>query len=209
MSPELDEKLVKKYPKIFADRYGDMRTTCMCWGFECGDGWYWLIDSLCHNLQWNTDKNNQNYILKNRILRFTLPTLIYLSKKIPGKYNLKRKTQINPLVMLRSFLTENLIKYKISRKHIWVESDRYPQITAVQVKEKFGGLRFYVNGASNAQYGVISFTESLSYKVCENCGSTKNIGSTKGWYRTLCEECHDPKSNWKLRIEEDETDNKI
>jgi hypothetical protein len=30
----------------------------MCWGIECGDGWYWLIDELCAALQYETDKFN-------------------------------------------------------------------------------------------------------------------------------------------------------
>lgn len=58
MSPELDEKLVKKYPKIFADRYADMQTTAMCWGFECGDGWYNIIDRMCRLIQGHIDWRN-------------------------------------------------------------------------------------------------------------------------------------------------------
>lgn len=57
MRHELDEKLCKDYPKIFANRNGDMTTTAMCWGFECGDGWYPLIDMLCREIQWHLDKN--------------------------------------------------------------------------------------------------------------------------------------------------------
>jgi len=55
MRPELDEKLCKDYPKIFANRYGDMRTTAMCWGFDCGDGWYDIINALCANIQEHID----------------------------------------------------------------------------------------------------------------------------------------------------------
>ena len=28
-----------------------MRETAMCWGFECGDGWYNILDMLCGNIQ--------------------------------------------------------------------------------------------------------------------------------------------------------------
>lgn len=51
MNSKLDEKLCKTYPKIFADRYKDKTETCMCWGFECGDGWYDLINETCKKLQ--------------------------------------------------------------------------------------------------------------------------------------------------------------
>ena len=47
MTPKLDEKLCEKYPKIFIDRNKPMDQTAMCWGMQCGDGWYWLIDKLC------------------------------------------------------------------------------------------------------------------------------------------------------------------
>ena len=39
-----------------------------------------------------------------------------------------------------------------------------------QVKEKFGGLRFYINGASEEIYKRIQTAEDLSYKTCETCG---------------------------------------
>lgn len=71
MSPELDKKLCEKYPKIFSLRYGDMKDTAMCWGFEHDDGWYNIIDRLCANIQhhidwshkshaWNLDWNEKN-----------------------------------------------------------------------------------------------------------------------------------------------------
>jgi len=57
MRQELDEKLCKDYPKIFANRHGDMKTTAMCWGFDCDDGWYPLINLLCREIQWHIDHN--------------------------------------------------------------------------------------------------------------------------------------------------------
>ncbi|MBU0846943.1 hypothetical protein KKH23_07095 [Patescibacteria group bacterium] len=57
MKKELDDLLVKKYPKIFRDRYADMRTTAMCWGFEFSEGWMWLMDSLCNCIQSYIDNN--------------------------------------------------------------------------------------------------------------------------------------------------------
>lgn len=200
MSPELDKKLVEKYPKIFANRFGNMKDTCMCWGFSCNDGWYWLIDSLCSNLQWNTDHNNKSYVIKNTTLRKLIPQLEWLIRKLPGKYNINWKKQKNPIVILRGFLLSKLYDWRKSLDFIYIESGRYPQIVASQVKEKFGGLRFYVEGASAEQYAIINWAESLSYHICEICGSTKNIGRTSGWITTLCEECalKGNITNWKI-----------
>lgn len=51
MDLELQNELYKKYPKIFRQKDDDMTSTCMCWGFECGNGWYNIIDTLCLHIQ--------------------------------------------------------------------------------------------------------------------------------------------------------------
>jgi hypothetical protein len=67
MKPELDKKLCEKYPKIFAQRGLPMTETCMCWGFDCGDGWYWLIDNLCHAIQSYVDSRNEMIRIRTEI----------------------------------------------------------------------------------------------------------------------------------------------
>ena len=39
MRPELEQKLIDKYPKLFSNK--------QFWGFECGDGWFDILDHLC------------------------------------------------------------------------------------------------------------------------------------------------------------------
>jgi len=51
MSPELDNKLCKEFPLLYADRRASMQETCMCWGFDVGDGWYKLIYELSSKLE--------------------------------------------------------------------------------------------------------------------------------------------------------------
>lgn len=62
------------------------------------------------------------------------------------------------------------------------------QTRAVQVKEKFGGLRFYIGSGSPEIYGMIRMAEAMSFRTCEDCG---NPGQTRpgGWIRTLCDLC--------------------
>ena len=48
MSPELEQQLFDKYPKIFGDRTKPMTQTCMCWGLEIPDSWSFIIDALCN-----------------------------------------------------------------------------------------------------------------------------------------------------------------
>lgn len=51
MSPDLDKKLCEDFPNLYRDRNASMRVTCMCWGFECGDGWEPLIRRLSEKLE--------------------------------------------------------------------------------------------------------------------------------------------------------------
>lgn len=74
------------------------------------------------------------------------------------------------------------------------DKNNYPQVECLQMKEKFGGLRFYTNGTNDKQEGVISFAESLSNEMCMVCGSIKNIKSTNGWISRYCEE-HFPETS--------------
>jgi hypothetical protein len=47
MKTELENKLFDTYPEIFKDKDLPMAQTCMCWGIECNDGWFELLDDLC------------------------------------------------------------------------------------------------------------------------------------------------------------------
>jgi len=61
---------------------------------------------------------------------------------------------------------------------------------AVQVKEKFGGLRFYVYGSSDEVQQLINKAEDDSFSVCKKCGSKDGVDVRgKGWIKTLCAEC--------------------
>jgi hypothetical protein len=58
----------------------------------------------------------------------------------------------------------------------------------LQVKEKYGGLRFYVDGVTDAMYELIEQAERLSYHTCEACGKSGKTRGT-GWIVTLCDKC--------------------
>ena len=64
------------------------------------------------------------------------------------------------------------------------------KVEATQVKEKFGGLRFYTDGGDDYVQGLIDFACHLSDQTCEECGSNKDIKKTDGWIRTLCGKCY-------------------
>lgn len=67
MRKELDDLLCQKYPKIFAERSLDATKSCMAWGFSCKDGWFDLIDTLCTNLQFWTDRNGAPQVVAKQV----------------------------------------------------------------------------------------------------------------------------------------------
>jgi hypothetical protein len=63
------------------------------------------------------------------------------------------------------------------------------QVTCVQMKEKFGGLRFYTNGHDDQVDGMITMAEYLCDNTCQDCGSEQDLGMTSGWVSVLCRNC--------------------
>jgi hypothetical protein len=57
------------------------------------------------------------------------------------------------------------------------------------MKEKFGGLRFYENGADNKVDGMIHYAEYLAENTCQDCGSREDLGRTSGWISIICRTC--------------------
>jgi len=157
MRRELDSQLCEKYPLIFKDRNADMRTTAMCWGLECGDGWYNIIDTLCGLLTNDYRGAKSRY---EHLVEVGVGNVLYGTKTVT-----------------QEAITE-------AQQKLIFETAKVP--VAVQVKEKFGGLRFYVQAATDKHYDYISFAESMSYRTCEMCGAPGKT-YTDGWHTTLCD----------------------
>lgn len=179
MTPELDEGLVAKYPKIFKNRYADMSVTCMVWGFSHGDGWYNIIDMMCDNIQKHIDYTRRERALALRYNRALMRST---------------KDNVEPLInYFRRGREQNAWHVEMAHKvfediepQCKIVPPACPQVVAVQVKEKFGTLRFYYDGGDDFVKGVTYFAESMSSVTCEECGAPGETGGT-GWIRTLCE----------------------
>ena len=75
-------------------------------------------------------------------------------------------------------------------KNYNVNKPKEEQIEIHQIKEKFGGLRFYCNFYTDELKEMIRNAEQESFRVCEFCGTKENVGHTiSGWYTTCCENC--------------------
>lgn len=64
------------------------------------------------------------------------------------------------------------------------------QVTAAQIKEKYGTLRFYFSGGDNYIGGMVSLAESMSGSICEVCGQPGKLYN-KGWVTVRCDVCRE------------------
>jgi hypothetical protein len=117
--------LIGRYPALYRGHEWPITENLMPFGFECGDGWFKLIDQLSADIT-------------------------------------------------------------LMDKECGVDT------IAIQVKEKYGGLRFYVMAGSDSVYERIDEAEELSLKTCERCGEPGTLRGT-GWVYTMCERCWDKK----------------
>lgn len=97
------------------------------------------------------------------------------------------------------------------------DKNKYPQVIADQVKEKFGELRFYYHTSyddkdaeseKNNTYfncgvidGMIDFASKMSRMICECCGKSKEPEIkmlNSGWYKSFCNKCHDKRNKREI-----------
>jgi hypothetical protein len=74
-----------------------------------------------------------------------------------------------------------------------------PYFEVLQVKEKWGSLRFYITGAPMEVHDMIHEAEHQSFYICEICGKRAEKSFSKDyksfyrdelpWVQTLCDDC--------------------
>jgi len=161
MKQEYDDWLCKEFPKLYKDRYASMQTTCMCWGFAIGDGWFPLIKGLSYAIQ-----NHIDYREKEIVEAKEWNAMVARGEK-PAWW----RDVADPK------------KKKIPKA--------VRQVVVSQVKEKFGTLRFYVGGGDEITDAYITLAETISAFTSEDCGAPAESQCGMGWIRVLCPQCHD------------------
>lgn len=171
MREELDAKLVEKYPTIFKNRFASMQETAMCWGFECGDGWYHIINSLCANIQHHIDWKRKQRVYDLKRARAAKKGRDALIKFLAGDGTVNNWIEERADEILAGY--DRITPYT-------------NKVVAQQVKEKFGGLRFYYQGGDDEVSGMVRMAESWAAQTCEQCGDRGTMRHG-GWVRTLCD----------------------
>ena len=168
----------------------------MCWGVDCGDGWFKIIDNLCAAIQERVD--DPPWVQEDSAVVVALKTLY--TKIIWNR-------GIYPVGTF--LLTRNNNKFSGWRWNTWnwisrncqlltryeePLEDPLRQVIAIQVKEKYGGLRFYYRCSRDPYIdGLVRMAERVAYYTCETCGATDDTVSRngRGWIATLCKNCRE------------------
>jgi hypothetical protein len=191
MKQELDKLLCEKYPKMMVNRNKSMMETCMCWGFECGDGWFNILDQLMSSIQHHID-------WKEKQRKWAIDYNEMATQAKAGNFELFEETM----------KAQPNDEYKEKRLGEIVAGDfravpeSIPQVTLDQVKEKFGTLRFYYSGGDDVIDGMVRMAESMTEVTCEGCG---NIGERRGggWIHTYCTPCEEARELTRQKANEE------
>lgn len=215
MKKELDDMLVKRFPVLYQDRRSPMTQTCMCWGFDCGDGWFeiiWQLSLAIENELEYSRLQERWFLFKKQFACRWNKVIYYLSPVRRDEYkSMGAGTNGDPFrqmrvkeaeptwdeAIVRFFFGEmqKIGKYEMKRlglkKLIW---HPYTGLAVNQVKEKYGTLRVYCPG-NDIIFKYVLLAERLSAVTCEICGKPGKTAATHGWYSTLCTECRGRKEN--------------
>ena len=154
----------------------------MCWGFECGDGWYNILNALMGNIQDHIDWKE-----KQRKQAIDYNEMVAQAKA--GNFDLFEEANKS--------LTDEEYKNELLAGIIAGDfrkvPESIPQVKLDQVKEKFGTLRFYYTGGDDYVRGLVSMAESMSAITCETCGNPGEQ-TRGGWIKTICQSCEDKRA---------------
>lgn len=165
MDEKLEIQLVKDYPSIYRDYYGDMSYTCMCWGFACGNGWFHIINNLSEQIT-KVEKKYKIEVIADQVKEKFGGLIFYY-------HIINNDKPWEP----SDFWFRNLMFNKKLIKQYWAINN-IRKIFWKTTEEKISHL--------------VDKAETLSYKTCEVCSKPGTLES-KGWASTLCDDCRNKK----------------
>lgn len=198
MSEELnfEQRLMDKYPDLFHKKE-DGSLNCPC-GVWVPQGWEKIMDNLCCAID--------NYTKCTYHLDGEITNKIYYFWRGIGKLLdwghkrfLKLFPKLNKSEYNRPFYSFVEKFRQRSYKCIKYNKVYPPAVKIDQIKEKFGGLRFYYFGGDKEVAGMVRFAEYLADQTCEVSGEPGELCVRGSWYKTLSENARqqDPYKNYK------------
>ena len=180
---DFEKSIMDKYPSLFNKNEDGTTKYAEC-GIGCPKDWQEIIDNLCGSIvshqahryptELNPNKRIRIFLFKRiwtpiwgKIYNFITKVLDPYKKYRPK--NRKNWWIIPPDV---SKIVETTRLYRLMKwfqkfnydalviKDMYTKKD-IPEVKIAQIKTKFGGLRFYIDGGDDQVYGMIHFAEYL------------------------------------------------
>lgn len=162
---EFEKRMAERFPRYCGKgaRFG---------GYAIGSGWFDVIEALVgqidHYTKWRRRMRAHDLRMVRAKARGRSALIDYIARgRVPTDWDIDRADQI---------MSED---YSITPKVNWIVIE--------QIKEKFGGLRFYYYGGDDQIQGMVTMAEIWAGRTCEKCGN-KGTRRDGGWIRTLCDE---------------------
>jgi hypothetical protein len=178
MSEEYRAKLYIKYPYLYKDKNASIRSSAMGFGFCVGDGWLPLIDELSSKLE---------PLIRDMVKNSPDAECRFCGCKKAKHYASATSYPKRCLAIKK----EPFSKEKPPENYYACPCEQYdhPHPRAVQVKEKFGQLRFYLSTTTEEMGNLIREAETKSGTICEECGQPGKLINDGGWLKTTCDSC--------------------
>lgn len=133
----------------------------------------------------------------------------YLKKKFPELYSQNLSFDCNNgWFRIILWLSRYLQMYISQQNEISKKLPQYyqpvKQIVAIEIKQKFGTLKFNCDGGNEHTNSIISFVEFISGYICETTGKLDNIGyNSKNFIETLHMDLIKDKNDFKFVDDEE------
>lgn len=111
-----------------------------------------------------------------------------ISKEFPVLFRKKKELEIGIGWYQLVYDLAAGITLEAQKARIPTNSEEYPWV--MQVKEKFGALRFYMSGANDEMRALINAAETQSYTICEQCGEPGEL-RRESWHHVACDACEE------------------
>jgi hypothetical protein len=191
MRQELEEKLYKKYPKLFKEVGLPPTQSCMAFGIECSDGWYHILDVACDMIQNHINQRRSSVFYVKKYNRALSQAINGNDKNL--RYHYKKLGWIEKDIEQK---VKADLEKKQFREQFW---EVPPQLVFSQIKEKYGTLRIYATGGDGYCEGVIDMAQAWSARVCEECGA-QGKRRNSAWIRVLCDPCEEARKTRKFNV---------
>lgn len=177
-----EQHLMQKYPDLFYENsFGELECPCGVW---VPPGWHKIVDDLCGAItQYTKCTYHTNMEITGNMYYFwnaCIDVLNWCHTKFNKMFPKCNKWEFNkPFFCFASKLRQ--------RCHAYTKINKiYPPAVKIdQIKEKFGGLRFYLSGGDTQVAGMVRMAEYLCNQTCEVTGESGVLCVRGSWYRTL------------------------